>query len=151
MAATDNTYYIDAVNFAGATAVYLDSVLSTKAPDGWYTFGTTVRQQTTGVLGTSSACNCNVFYISGVRSTCTDFCDGTNRVINSSKSSNVNATYSTLSLGDTILGAALTNGWYAYAATSTDTATGTYKQFQITNGNYVADIKTCSGTNCITP
>lgn len=151
MSATDNTYFIDSATFTTATAVYTDSVLSTKAPDGWYTFGTTVREQSGGTLGGSTACNCNVFYMSGVRSSCTDFCDGTNRTIPTSVSSLANATFSTLSLGDTILGPALTNGWYAYAATSTNTATGTYKQLQITAGNYVADIKQCSGTNCITP
>lgn len=149
--ATDSTYYINAATFAAATAVYTDSFLTTLAPDGWYTFGTTVRQQSGGTLGGSTTCNCNVFFISGIQSNCADFCDGTNRTIPLSKSSLANATFFTLALGDTILGATLTNGWYAYAATSTNTATGTYKQFQITAGNYVADIKQCSGSSCITP
>ena len=34
MSATDNTYFIDSATFTTATAVYTDSVLSTKAPDG---------------------------------------------------------------------------------------------------------------------
>jgi len=62
--ATDNTYYIDTNLFSTATAVWSDSALTTKAPDGWYQAPTettvTYRQQTGGVLGTAANCECPV-------------------------------------------------------------------------------------------
>ena len=36
MATDTKTYYIDTSTFASATAVWTDSLLTTKAPDGWY-------------------------------------------------------------------------------------------------------------------
>ena len=62
--ATDNTYYIDTSLFSTATAVWSDSALTTKAPDGWYQAPTettvTYRQQTGGTLGTAANCECPV-------------------------------------------------------------------------------------------
>jgi len=62
--ATDTTYYIDTSTFASATAVWTDSLLTTKAPDGWYQAPTettlTYRQQTGGTLGTAASCECPV-------------------------------------------------------------------------------------------
>ena len=60
----DKTYYIDTSTFASATAVWTDSLLTTKAPDGWYQAPTetvtTYRQQTGGTLGTAASCECPV-------------------------------------------------------------------------------------------
>lgn len=43
-------FYIDALTFDLATAVYADIALSTKAPDGFYSVDDTYRQQVGGVL-----------------------------------------------------------------------------------------------------
>jgi hypothetical protein len=39
----------------------------------------------------------------------------------------------------------LADGWYATAATSTDTATGNYKMYNMLNGQ-ISDIRVCSAT-----
>lgn len=62
--ASNTTYFIDTSTFATATAVWSDSQLTTKAPDGWYQASAedanTYRQQTGGVLGTAANCECPV-------------------------------------------------------------------------------------------
>jgi len=55
------TYYIDAEFLSGATAVFTDANMTIKAPDGYYSDGSTVRQQVSGVLGISIICpTCSV-------------------------------------------------------------------------------------------
>ncbi len=44
------SYYIDTLSFSTATAVYTDIGLSTHAPDGYYSFSGSYRQQSGGVL-----------------------------------------------------------------------------------------------------
>lgn len=48
--ATSSTYYIDTPDFSTATAAWTDIALTTKAPDGYYSFGGNYRQQLSGVL-----------------------------------------------------------------------------------------------------
>lgn len=55
MAALGN-YFIDAPTLAGATSVYTDAAMTIPAADGWYSDGTTVRQQIGGVLGIVQTC-----------------------------------------------------------------------------------------------
>jgi hypothetical protein len=55
MAALGN-YYIDAPTLAGATAVFTDVEMTVLAPDGYYSDGTTVRQQIGGLLGIAQVC-----------------------------------------------------------------------------------------------
>ena len=50
------TFYIDTESFSTATAVWEDSNLTTKAPDGFYSFSGIYRQQFDGLL--LSAINC---------------------------------------------------------------------------------------------
>lgn len=54
--ATLGSYYIDGPSFASATAVYTDAAMTTPAADGWYSDGTTAREQIGGVLGFSTSC-----------------------------------------------------------------------------------------------
>lgn len=54
--ATFGNYYIDAPTLAGATAVFTDVEMTIAAPDGYYSDGTTVRQQVGGLLGIPVAC-----------------------------------------------------------------------------------------------
>lgn len=44
------TFYIDTENFSTATAVWIDSDLTIKAPDGFYSFSGIYRQQFNGFL-----------------------------------------------------------------------------------------------------
>lgn len=54
--ATSSNYYIDTATFATATAVFMNQGLSVLAPDGIYSFGTTTRQQSGGVLLAAQTC-----------------------------------------------------------------------------------------------
>lgn len=54
--AVNSTFYINAADFETATAVYLDSLLTYIAPDGYYSFGTVVRQQSGGILLAVETC-----------------------------------------------------------------------------------------------
>jgi hypothetical protein len=54
--ATSSTYYIDTNDFATATAVWTDAGLTTKAPDGYYSFGGDYRQQDEGLLLAIAEC-----------------------------------------------------------------------------------------------
>jgi hypothetical protein len=51
------TYYINTLNFSTATAVWINSSLTTKAPDGYYVFNGEYRQQVNGLLQTLTSCN----------------------------------------------------------------------------------------------
>jgi hypothetical protein len=112
-----------------------------------------IRVSSDGIVIFIDNCpNClNNIFISGLQATCEAFCDGTNRTIPSSRQTTTCDSYVSLQVGDVFTGATITNGWYAYAATSTNTASGTYRQMRITTGNVVADIKQCAGTACVTP
>lgn len=50
-------YYIDSPSFSTATAVFDDELLTIKAADGYYKFGTAYREQLGGVLLNSINCN----------------------------------------------------------------------------------------------
>ncbi len=52
-------YYIDALTFSAATAVYTNIGLDTHAPDGFYSFSGFWRQQSSGVL-INPATNCTI-------------------------------------------------------------------------------------------
>lgn len=54
--ATSGTYYIDTADFSTATAVWTNTALTTKAPDGYYSFGGNYRQQFEGLLLPISSC-----------------------------------------------------------------------------------------------
>jgi hypothetical protein len=54
--ATSSTYYIDTADFSTATAVWTDTALTTKAPDGYYSFGGNYRQQFEGLLTAIASC-----------------------------------------------------------------------------------------------
>lgn len=144
--------YIDSASFLTATAVYDDVHLTIKAADGYYQFGGQYRRQLSGLLLTVEVClSCpptEVFYISLMKNICTDFCDGTNYTIPSPKSTTNNHNYSSVTIQDIIYGAALTDGFYAYAATSTDTATGVYRIMELLN-NEIVSLEQCSGVNCV--
>jgi hypothetical protein len=58
------------------------------------------------------------------------------------------ANFSSLTIGDTIFGQGGVAGFVAYAATSTDTATGTFRIAQINTSGVIVGIFICVGGNC---
>lgn len=56
--AINSTYYLNAADLTTATAVYLDSLLTLIAPDGFYSDGTISREQSGGILLTEENCDC---------------------------------------------------------------------------------------------
>ena len=56
MAITVNLF-LDSTEFSGATAVYADIELTTKAPDGYYTYNRINRRQLSGLLQTGIHCS----------------------------------------------------------------------------------------------
>lgn len=54
--AISSTYYIDTADFSTATAVWTDTALTTKAADGYYSFGGNYRQQFEGLLLSVQSC-----------------------------------------------------------------------------------------------
>lgn len=58
--ATSITFFLDTASLSTATAIYSNPTMTTLAPDGFYSDGTIVRQQSSGVLLPPVACpNCN--------------------------------------------------------------------------------------------
>ena len=106
------------------------------------------------ITSTSSCASCtNKIFISSIQSICSTFCDGTNRTISLQKETLACDSYLTVASGDIILGGILAPGFYAYAATSTDTQTGPFRIMQILSSggqNEVASILECSGGTCST-
>lgn len=58
--ANSTTYYIDTDNFATATAVWTNTGLTIKAPDGYYSFGGNYRRQFDGLLSSIVDCSAPV-------------------------------------------------------------------------------------------
>lgn len=54
--ATQGTFYLDSPSFGSATIIYSDVNLTTVAPDGFYSDGTIVREQVSGVLLPQTSC-----------------------------------------------------------------------------------------------
>lgn len=77
--------------------------------------------------------------------TCSDFCTA-NYLIDVSTSATNN--YASLTIGDTIFGQGGVAGFVAYAATSTDTATGTFRIAQIDASGVITGIFICVGGSC---
>ena len=142
-------YYLDGTTLSNSTAIYADAELTICESDGFYSDGTIVRQMVNCVLLNVQSCpTCpdpnlpsEKIYVSTVRFDCPDFCDGTNYQITLSVLSSV--TWANLTLGDEL---ALPDGWYATAATSTDTATGNYKMINMLAGE-ITTIDVCDGLN----
>jgi hypothetical protein len=77
---------------------------------------------------------------------CSGFCN-TNYQIDVSTPADAN--FSTLTIGDTIYGQGGVAGFVAYAATSTDTSTGTFRIAEIDSSGEIIDILVCSGGSCV--
>jgi hypothetical protein len=80
-----------------------------------------------------------------VLATCSLFC---NANYNIDVANTATANFSSLTIGDTIFGQGGVAGFVAYAATSTDTATGTFRIAQIDTSGVITGIFICVGGNC---
>jgi len=142
--------------------VFTDAYGENPLPAGWYGItnliggvltSQAIEVSSDGIIVTINTCaSCaNSIYISGMQAACTTFCDGVNRTIPTIKQTTNCKTYAGIAPGDVILGSTVAAGWYAYAATSTDTNTGPFRMMQIGAGNEILSIQECSGVNCVTP
>lgn len=87
-------------------------------------------------------------YLSPVTITCDDFCSGENYNIVTQKTTVQNHSFIDITIGDDIFGSVISDGYYAYAASITDTSTGVYRIMEVVN-NEVIDILTCVSGQCM--
>jgi len=87
-----------------------------------------------------------IFTHGTVLATCSDFCNANYQI---DVSTPATANYASLTFGDTIFGQGGVAGFVAYAATSTDTATGTFRIAEIDSSGEIIDILVCSGGSCV--
>lgn len=74
--ATQGTYYLDAPSLSSASVVYDDANLTTVAADGFYSDGTIVREQSSGILLPQVACpSCNNEFLVGFGGAAEDACN----------------------------------------------------------------------------
>ena len=72
---TSSTYYLDAPSLSTATVIYSDIDLTTVAPDGFYSDGSIVREQASGVLLPQSTCpSCSNEFLVGFGAVSDDAC-----------------------------------------------------------------------------
>ena len=102
-----------------------------------------------GVISTASNCTPPTvqFFRSGVQSNCGNFCNA-NFNISVPTSTTTNDSYFNVVGGETIAGSTIATGWYAYAATSTNTATGTFRIMQIGANNEILGLAECDSGSC---
>lgn len=140
--------------------VFTDAYGENQLAAGWYGITNTIVGVLTsqaievsldGIITTINTCaTCgNSIYISAMQVACNTFCDGANRTIPTVKQTTDCKAYAGIAPADVLLGAAIATGWYAYAATSTDTATGPFRLMQIGAGNEILSVQECSGVNCV--
>jgi hypothetical protein len=77
--------------------------------------------------------------------TCSLFC---NANYNIDVANTATANFASLTIGDTIFGQGGVAGFVAYAATSTDTATGVFRIAQIDSSGVITGIFICVGGSC---
>ena len=154
---TETYYNAPVTGTAGSPALY-DWVFSDAngqfiLTDGFYGFtGGKCMTVQNGIIVAISTCSIpppptEYIYLSTVRSLCYDFCEGTNYTIVTQKTTVQNHSYVNITLGDNIFGSVIVDGFYAYAGSQTDTATGIYKIMQVEN-NEVMSILLCGAGQC---
>lgn len=155
IASFSNGLYYFEFRFIGHRAIYniLASLnittVPTPTPTPTATIGPTPTPSPTVTptpTPTSTPSGGSIIYVSTNRSFCTDFCN--NNYLISMGVTTTAASASTLTIGDFIYGLG-GNYWYAYAATSTDTATGIFKMAELDFSGQVVSIGQCSGPSCV--
>ena len=148
----NSTYYNVAVTGTAGVPLLHDYVFSDAngfqaLANGWYRTTSGYIEVTNGIVTFVGTCNPEYIYLSSLQDVCSVFCDGTNRAITSQRQTTNNHNYSQIALNDVITPSVLTDGFYAYAATSTDTSTGPFQIMQLEN-NVVIGLNLCSGASC---
>ena len=148
----NSTYYNAPVTGTAGVPLEHDYVFSDAngfqaLANGWYRTTSGYIEVTNGIVVSVGTCNPEYIYLSSLQDVCSVFCDGTNRAITSQRQTTNNHNYSQIALNDVITPSVLTDGFYAYAATSTDTSTGPFQIMQLEN-NVVIGLNLCSGASC---
>jgi len=113
----------------------------TQTPTQTSTLGTTPTQTPTP----SPTPAIEIFTHGTVLETCSDFCNANYQI---DVSTGADANFASLTIGDTIYNQGGVAGFVAYAATSTDTATGTFRIAQINTSGEILAIFICIAGNC---
>jgi hypothetical protein len=114
---------------------------NTQTPTQTSTLGTTPTQTPTP----STTPAIQIFTHGTVLATCSDFCNANYQI---DVSTPADANFGALTIGDTIYNQGGVAGFVAYAATSTDTATGTFRIAQIDTSGEILAIYICIAGNC---
>jgi len=114
---------------------------NTSTPTQTATIATTPTQTPTPSPTTAI----QIFTHGVVLATCSLFC---NANYNIDVANTATANFASLTIGDTIFGQGGVAGFVAYAATSTDTATGTFRIAQIDTSGEIIGIFICVGGSC---
>jgi hypothetical protein len=117
----------------------------TPTPTPTTTTGLTPTPTRTGTPTPTPTQGIQIFTHGTVLATCSDFCNA-NYQINVSTPADAN--FSTLTIGDTIYNQGGVAGYVAYAATSTDTATGVFRIAQIDTNGEILGIFICVAGSC---
>tara|TARA_Y100001972_G_C7666425_1_gene337087 strand:+ start:4790 stop:6361 length:1572 start_codon:yes stop_codon:yes gene_type:complete len=158
---TSQTFYHDGSGIGpgnvypdNGDTVYVDAAGNTVLSPGTYylyTSGGVNNYMTIGIGGSATTVTCTpptqTFFISALSATCNNFCTS-NFQIGVPRGTTNNASFAGVSVGDTIAGSTLTPGWYAYAASVTNTQSGTFKQMQIDGNNQITSLAECDGQQC---
>ena len=155
---TETYYNAPVTGTAGSPALY-DWVFSDAngqfvLTDGFYGFtGGKCMTVKNGIIVAISTCSSpppptEYIYLSTVTVTCDDFCGGQNYNIVTQKTTVQNHSFINITLGDDIFGSVISDGYYAYAASITDTSTGVYRIMEVVN-NEVVSILACSSGQCV--
>ena len=155
--ATGQTYYH---NGSGTYPVNGDVVYSSSSGPGselptgvYYLFsaGGTANYISIGVGGVATTATCSppttLIYLSTAAPACNAFCNS-NYNISSPRATTNNDNFLAVEIGDTISGASLTPGWYAYAASSTNTISGTFRIMQVDSSNQITSLAECDFGSC---
>lgn len=157
--AANQTYYHNgsAILPVNGDTVYTDAAGNTVLSSGTYflnTNGALNNFMTIALAGAASTGSCTpptqTFFISTRLGSCNGFCNG-NYLISLERGTTNNHAYPSVTTGDVIAGSSLQAGWYAYAASSTNTSTGTFQIMELDSNNTITTIATCDSGSCVLP
>ena len=98
------------------------------------------------VVATGTCPSTYDLYISSAQLSCSTFCDGVTRLITTPVQSS--DAYANVTYGTVIAGSFFGAGFYAYAATSTDTSTEDWLIMELDASNVVQDLLQCANGAC---
>jgi hypothetical protein len=158
---TSGTYYFE-VRFIGHRSIYpvcvnlnltlptptptaTPTVTATPTPTGPEPTPTPTPTVTPTATATPTPTGEEIYTHGTVRATCSDFC---NTNYNIDVLTTADATYASLTIGDTIYGQGGVAGFVAYSNISTDTTTGPFRIAEIDSSGVITGIFICVGGSC---